>query len=37
MDELNYKVIGETSGIQIKYAFYEKNAWNGVLHQTVSI
>ena len=30
MDELNYKVIGETSGIQIKYAFYEKNAWNGV-------
>jgi superfamily I DNA/RNA helicase len=30
MDELNYKVIGETSGIQIKYAFYEKNAWNGI-------
>ena len=30
MDELNYKVIGETSGIQINYAFYENNAWNGV-------
>jgi len=30
MDELHYKAIGETSGIQIKYASYEKNAWNGI-------
>ena len=30
MSELNYKAIGETCGIQIKYASYEKNAWNGI-------
>ena len=30
MNELNYKAIGETCGIQIKYASYEKNSWNGI-------
>ena len=30
MQELNYKVIGETCGLQIKYASYETNNWNGI-------
>ena len=30
MQDLNYKVIGETCGIQIKYASYEVNNWNGI-------
>ena len=30
MQELNYNAIGESCGIQIKYASYEKNAWNGI-------
>ena len=30
MQDLNYKVIGETCGIQIKYASYETNNWNGI-------
>lgn len=30
MNELHYKAIGETCGIQIKYASYESNAWNGI-------
>ena len=30
MQELNYKKIGETCGIQIKYASYETNNWNGI-------
>ena len=30
MQELNYKAIGESCGIQIKYASYEKNSWNGI-------
>ena len=30
MQELNYKVIGESCGIQIKYASYETNGWNGI-------
>ena len=30
MQELNYKAIGESCGIQIKYASYEHNAWNGI-------
>ena len=30
MQELNYKAIGETCGIQIKYASYETNNWNGI-------
>ena len=30
MQDLNYKVIGETCGIQIKYAMYETNNWNGI-------
>ena len=30
MQEENYKLIGETCGIQIKYASYEKNNWNGI-------
>ena len=30
MNELNYKAIGETCGIQIQYASYEKDAWNGI-------
>ena len=30
MQELNYKVIGESCGIQIKYASYETNSWNGI-------
>ena len=30
MNELHYKAIGETCGIQIKYAAYESNAWNGI-------
>ena len=30
MQELNYKKIGESCGIQIKYASYEKNSWNGI-------
>ncbi len=30
MNELNYKAIGETCGIQIKYASYEQDSWNGI-------
>ena len=30
MQDLNYKAIGETCGIQIKYASYETNNWNGI-------
>ena len=30
MNELHYKAIGETCGIQIQYASYEKDAWNGI-------
>ena len=30
MNELNYKAIGETCGIQIQYASYEQNSWNGI-------
>jgi len=30
MQELNYKRIGEECGIQIKYASYETNSWNGI-------
>ena len=30
MQELHYKRIGEDCGIQVKYAAYEKNAWNGI-------
>jgi|TARA_R100000655_G_scaffold390_1_gene1600 superfamily I DNA/RNA helicase len=30
MQEGNYKAIGETSGIQIKYASYETNNFNGI-------
>ena len=30
MQELNYKAIGENCGIQIKYASYETNLWNGI-------
>ena len=30
MQDLNYKRIGETCGIQIKYASYEINNWNGI-------
>ena len=30
MQEENYKKIGETCGIQIKYASYETNSWNGI-------
>jgi|TARA_R110002049_G_scaffold2683_1_gene20003 DNA helicase-2/ATP-dependent DNA helicase PcrA len=30
MQEGNYKKIGETCGVQIKYAAYEKNEWNGI-------
>jgi DNA helicase-2/ATP-dependent DNA helicase PcrA len=30
MQDLNYKRIGETCGIQIKYASYETNNWNGI-------
>tara|TARA_R110000772_G_scaffold126016_1_gene232880 strand:+ start:17 stop:1453 length:1437 start_codon:yes stop_codon:yes gene_type:complete len=30
MQEENYKLIGETCGIQIKYASYETNNWNGI-------
>ena len=30
IQELNYKAIGESCGIQIKYASYEKNSWNGI-------
>ena len=30
MQELNYKAIGESCGIQIKYASYETNGWNGI-------
>ena len=30
MQELNYKAIGESCGIQIKYASYETNSWNGI-------
>ena len=30
MQELNYKAIGESCGIQIKYASYEANSWNGI-------
>ena len=30
MNEMHYKTIGATCGIQIKYASYEKNAWNGI-------
>ena len=30
MQDLNYKAIGETCGIQINYASYETNNWNGI-------
>ena len=30
MQELNYKRIGEECGIQISYASYEANQWNGI-------
>ena len=30
MNELNYKAIGETCGIQIQYASYEQDSWNGI-------
>ena len=30
MNELHYKAIGETCGIQINYASYESNSWNGI-------
>ena len=30
MQELNYKRIGEECGIQISYASYESNNWNGI-------
>lgn len=30
MNELNYKTIGETCGIQINYASYETNTFNGI-------
>jgi hypothetical protein len=30
MQEGNYKAIGETCGIQIKYASYETNNFNGI-------
>ena len=30
MQELNYKRIGEECGIQISYASYETNSWNGI-------
>ena len=30
MQEGNYKAIGETCGIQIKYAAYETNSFNGI-------
>ena len=30
MHDLNYKAIGDTCGIQIKYASYETNNWNGI-------
>ena len=30
MQDLNYKRIGEECGIQISYAAYEENKWNGV-------
>ena len=30
MQELNYKAIGESCGIQVKYASYETNSWNGI-------
>jgi len=30
MQELNYKRIGEECAIQIKYASYETNSWNGI-------
>ena len=30
MQDLNYKAIGENCGIQVRYAAYEANAWNGI-------
>ena len=30
MQDLNYKAIGDSCGIQIKYASYEINNWNGI-------
>ena len=30
MQDLNYKAIGDTCGIQIKYASYETNNWNNL-------
>jgi superfamily I DNA/RNA helicase len=30
MQDLNYKAIGDSCGIQIKYASYETNNWNGI-------
>ena len=30
MQDLNYKAIGEKCGIQVKYAAYESNTWNGI-------
>ena len=34
MQELNYKRIGEECGIQISYAAYETNSWNGIFSST---
>jgi DNA helicase-2/ATP-dependent DNA helicase PcrA len=30
MQDLNYKAIGEKCGIQVRYAAYETNSWNGI-------
>ena len=30
MQETDYKKIGEQCGIQVTYASYEKNSWNGI-------
>jgi len=30
MQDLNYKAIGDSCGIQVKYASYEINNWNGI-------
>ena len=30
MQDLNYKAIGEKCGIQVRYAAYEANSWNGI-------
>ena len=34
MQELNYKRIGEECAIQISYASYETNSWNGIFSST---